>query len=138
MVAALEGSTLAKNLDAAPGAGSNGARSARSAIIPIVNGPRGKSNPQRQGLQSAVLGEGSPLNITQSLPGARDYSPIWDVHPAAWSESATPKLLTSSAQVAAEVKAGRLTSGGAGPANASLSGLKAAPFISNCPTIAIG
>ncbi|MEO5575937.1 MAG: hypothetical protein ABIR67_06350 [Gaiellaceae bacterium] len=138
VVAALEGSTLAKNLDAAPGAGSNAARSARSAIIPIVNGPRGKSNPQRQGLQSAVLGEGSPLNITQSLPGGRDYSPIWDVHPAVWSESATPKRLTSAAQVAAEVKAGRLTSGGAGPANASLGGLKAAPFISNCPTIAIG
>ena len=32
VVAALEGSTLAKNLDAAPGAGSNAARSARSAI----------------------------------------------------------------------------------------------------------
>jgi len=138
VVAALEGSTLAKNLDAAPGAGSNAARSARSAIVPIVNGPRGASNPQRQGLQSAVLGEGSPLNITQSLPGSRDYSPIWDVHPAVWSESATPKRLTSTAQIAAEVKAGRLTSGGAGPANASLGGLKAAPFISNCPTIAIG
>ena len=141
VVAALEGSTLAKNLDAAPGAGSNSARSARSArsaIIPIVNGPRGASNPQRQGLQSAVLGEGSPLNITQSLPGNRSYSPIWDVHPAVWSESATPKRLTSAAQIAAEVKAGRLTSGGAGPANASLGGLKAAPFISNCPTIAIG
>ncbi|MBA2332980.1 MAG: hypothetical protein H0V94_09350 [Actinobacteria bacterium] len=44
VVAALEGSTLAKNLDFAPGAGSNGPRSARSAIIPIVNGPRGKTN----------------------------------------------------------------------------------------------
>lgn len=138
VVAALEGSTLAKNLDAAPGAGSNAARSARSAIVPIVNGPRGTSNPQRQGLQSAVLGEGSPLNITQSLPGTRGYSPIWDVHPAVWSDSATPKRLTSTAQIVAEVRAGRLTSGGAGPANASLGGLKAAPFISNCPTIAIG
>ena len=138
VVAALEGSTLAKNLDAAPGAGSNAASSARSAIVPIVNGARGKSNPERQGLQSAVLGEGSPLNITQSLPGAANYSPIWDVHPAVWSESATPKRLTSIAQIVAEVKAGRLGSGGGGPANASLAGLKAAPFISNCPTIAIG
>ncbi|MBA2298594.1 MAG: hypothetical protein H0W14_11220 [Actinobacteria bacterium] len=138
VVAALEGSTLAKNLDFAPGAGSNGPKSARSAIIPIVNGPRGKANPQRQGLQSAVLGEGSPLNITQSIPGTPDYSPIWDVHPAVWNESAAPTRLTSSAQVAAAVKAGRLGSGGAGPANASLGGLKAAPFISNCPTVAIG
>ena len=138
VVAALEGSTLVKNLDAAPAAGSNAASSARSAIIPIVNGPRGALNPQRQGLQSAVLGEGSPLNITQSLPGGRDYSPIWDVHPAVWSESATPRRLTSAAQVTAEVKAGRLTSGGMGPANTSLGDLKAAPFISNCPTVAIG
>ena len=142
IVSALENSTLAKNLDAAPGLGSNAASSARSAIIPIVNGPRGKSNRQRQGLQSAVLGEGSPLNITQSLPGAPGYSPIWDVHPAVWSEEAVSsgdrKRLTSSAQIAAEVRAGRLTSGGTGPANASLGGLKAANFISNCPTVAIG
>lgn len=138
VVAALEGSTLAKNLNAAPGAGSNAASSARSAIVPIVNGQRGKSNPQRQGLQSAVLGEGSPLNITQSLPGGKDYSPIWDVHPAVWAEGVKPRRLTSTAQVAAETKAGRLMSGGAGPANASLGGLKAAPFISNCATIAIG
>ena len=142
VVAALEGSSLAKNLDAAPGLGSNKASSARSAIIPIVNGPRGKSSSQRQGLQSAVLGEGSPLNITQSLPGSNDYSPIWDVHPAVWSEDAVSsgdrQRLTSSAQVAAEVRAGRLTSGGTGPANASLGGLRAANFISNCPTVAIG
>lgn len=62
VVSALEGSNLAKNLNAAPGIGSNAGTSARSAIIPIVNGPRGKANPQRQGLQSAVFGEGSPLN----------------------------------------------------------------------------
>jgi len=142
VVSALEDSTLAKNLDAAPGLGSNATSSARSAIVPIVNGPRGKSNRQRQGLQSAVLGEGSPLNITQSLPGARDYSPIWDVHPAAWSKEAVSsghrKRLTSSAQIAAAVRAGRLTSGGTGPANPSLGGLRAANFISNCPTVAIG
>ena len=142
VVSALEGSNLAKNLDAAPGLGSNATTSARSAIIPIVNGERGVTNPERQGLQSAVLGEGSPLNIQQSLPGARDYSPIWDVHPAVWSDAAIAagerKRLTSSTEVTALVKAGKLVSGGTGPANTSLGGLKAAGFISNCPTIAIG
>ncbi|MGI8479194.1 MAG: hypothetical protein ACR2M2_04965 [Gaiellaceae bacterium] len=103
-----------------------------------MNGARGKTNPQRQGLQSAVLGEGSPLNITQSLPGAPNYSPVWDMHLAVWKDGVPPKRLTSAEQVAREVKAGRLTSGGAGPANASLGGLKAAPFISNCPTVAVG
>lgn len=142
VVAALEGSNLAKNLDAAPGLGSNARSSTRSAIIPIVNGERGKSNPERQGLQSAVLGEGSPLNIQQSLPGGADYSPIWDVHPAVWSQTAIDsglrKRLKTNAAIRAAVKAGNLTSGGTGPANASLGGLKAAGFISNCPTVAVG
>jgi hypothetical protein len=142
VVAALEGSNLAKNLDAAPGLGSNARSSARSAIIPIVNGERGKRNPERQGLQSAVLGEGSPLNIQQSLPGGTDYSPIWDVHPAVWSQKAIDagqrRRLTSNAEIRAAIKEGRLTSGGTGPANASLGGLKAAGFISNCPTVAVG
>ena len=61
LVAAIEGSTWAPNLDAAPGVGSNDRKtSARSAIIPIVNGPRGVNNPERQGLQSALLGQGDP------------------------------------------------------------------------------
>lgn len=138
VVAALEASTFAPNLNAAPGLGSDASTSARSAIVPIVNGPRGKGNRQRQGLQSAVLGEGDPLNITQSLPGGAGYSPLWDVAPTVWSSSAKPRLLKSTAEVAAAVKAGDLVSGAKGPKNASLGGLEAAGFISNCPTIAIG
>lgn len=138
VVAALEASTYAPNLSAAPGLGSNASSSARSAIIPIVNGARGKDNAQRQGLQSAVLGEGDPLNITQSFPGEADYSPIWDLHPAVWKDGATPKRLSSAEAVAAAFKAGSLTSGGTGPANPSLGGLKAAAFISNCSTVALG
>lgn len=140
VVAALEESTLAKNLDAAPGLGSNDpATSARSAIIPIVNGARGKGDPNRQGLQSAVLGEGEPLNIQQSLPNEAQYSPIWDVTPAVWTDAAIAaghrKLLMSNNDIIAGVQAGDLTSGGTGPANTSLAGLRAAGFISNCPTV---
>ena len=43
-------------------------RSACAAITPVVNGPRGHDNPQRQGLHSALLGEGGPLNIAQKQP----------------------------------------------------------------------
>ena len=64
VVAALENATYTPNLGAAPKVGSDSrTRSAREAIIPIVNGPRGVHNPQRQGLRSAVAGEGDPLNI---------------------------------------------------------------------------
>lgn len=141
VVAALEESTLAPNLDAAPVAGSNGAESARSAIVPIVNGVRESDDPNRQGLQSAVDGNGSPLNITESLPGGPDYSPLWDVTPAVWSEKAISAgervLVTGNAQIVDLVGAGALASAGMGPAHTELGGLKALGAVSNCPTIAI-
>lgn len=142
LVAALEGSTLAPNLNAAPGLGSNASSSGRSAIIPVINGVRGKGKPGRQGLQSAVLGEGDPLNTTQSFPGAKDYTPVWDLHPAVWTDDAIASgkrhLLRSAADVANEVRAGRITSAGKERSNTSLGGLRAIGFISNCSTVALG
>lgn len=140
LVAALEGSTWAPNLDAAPGLASfDRNRSARAAIIPIVNGPRGVDNPERQGLQSAVGGEGDPLNITQVVPGDNDYSPIWDVTPAVWTDAAIAAgqrvRLTDHDDVAKLFSEGLLDSAGGGPANASLKGLRALPGISNCPVV---
>lgn len=139
VVATLEESTYAPNLGAAPGEGSNADDSSRSAIVPIVNGAR--SGADRQGLQSAVLGGGSPLNITESLPGAPDYSPAWDVTPAVWSDAAIADgrrvLVTGNAQIAAAVEAGDLTSAGEGRANPGLGGLRALGAVSNCPTVAI-
>jgi hypothetical protein len=100
VVAALENAIYAPNLAAAPRAGSDDpSTSAREAIIPIVNGPRGVDNPQRQGLQSAVAGEGDPLNIIREEPECSDptvpancsalqYSPLWDVTPVAWTQAA--------------------------------------------------
>jgi len=140
LVAALEGSTWAPNLNAAPGEGSNDRNtSARSAIIPIVNGPRGVDNPQRQGLESAVLGEGDPLNITQEVPDNNDYSPLWDVSPAVWTQAAIDSgqrvQLRDHEDVADLFAAGLIVSGGNGAANESLEGLQALPGISNCPVV---
>lgn len=141
VVAALEESTLAPNLDAAPGIGSNGPASARSAIVPIVNGVRAEGDPDRQGLQSAVLGNGGPLNVTQSLPGAPDYSPLWDVTPAVWSPGAITAgertLVTGNAQIASLAGSGALTSAGAKAPHAELGGLRALGAVSNCPTLAV-
>jgi len=142
LLAALETSTYAKNLAAAPGRGSNARSSALSAIIPVINGPRGKRNPQRQGLQSALLGQGLPLNIEQEPVGVSAYSPLWDVTPAVWTTRAIARgqrrRLTSAAQVTAAVRAHRITSAGKSKANSSLAGLKAIGFVSNCPIVAIG
>ncbi len=88
-IAALEGVTFAPNLNAAPGRGSNDEKtSARSGIAPFVNGQTGVNNPQRQGLNSALLGEGDPLNVVQSAPHNGKYSPMWDVHATMWSAAA--------------------------------------------------
>lgn len=141
LVAALESSTWAPNLAALPGQGSNRARSGRSAIVPVVNGPRGRLNGQRQGLESAVLGEGPPLNVTQSFPNSADYSPIWDVSPVAWTPAAVRsgarRRITSSSQVAALARRGLIVSAGTGPRNASLGGIRALGAVSNCTTVAV-
>ncbi len=140
LVAALEGSTWVPNLDAAPGLGVFDAnRSARAAIIPVVNGPQGVANPERQGLQSAVRGEGDPLNVTQIVPGKGGYTPVWDVTPVAWTQAAIDSgqriRLTDEGQVAGLFAKGLLESPGAGPANRSLKGLRPLPGISNCPVV---
>ena len=140
LVAALEGSTLAPNLDASPGLASfDRDTSARAAIIPVVNGPRGADNPQRQGLQSAVAGEGDPLNVTQVVPGDNDYTPIWDVSPVVWTQDAIDRgqrvRLDDHEEIADLFEEGLLTSGGSGPENQSLNGLQALPGISNCPVV---
>jgi len=140
LVAALEGSTWAPNLDFSPGLASfDRDTSARAAIIPIVNGQRGLGNPERQGLQSAVLDGAEALNITQVVPGDNDYTPVWDVTPAVWTEKAIASgqrvRLTDHDDVADLFEDGKLVSGGAGPANDSLEGLRALPGISNCPVV---
>ncbi len=141
LVAAVEGSNFAPNLNAAPGLASDDEKtSAREAIIPIVNGPRGANNPQRQGLESALLGQGDPLNIIQEEPGDDEYSPVWDLHLVVWTEAAIAaglrRRLTSDDDVADAFQAGHVVSGGEGPPNPSLKGLRAANAIWNCPVTA--
>jgi hypothetical protein len=141
LLAALESTTYAKNLAAAPGIGSDAASSARSAISPVVNGPLGKRNPRRQGLQSALLGQGQPLNVEQEPAGGAAYSPLWDVTPVVWTTKAIKAhkvaRLTSSQQIANGVEKGYITSLGAKNKNSSLGGLRAIGFVSNCSIVSI-
>ena len=151
-IAALENATYAPNLAAAPQeANDDPAVSAREAIIPIVNGPRGVDNPQRQGLQSAVAGEGDPLNIIREEPecsdpavpancSALEYSPMWDVHPVAWTQAAIDAgqrvRVTSHQDVEALFNAGALVNAAPnGPSNQDpeIRGLRAAGVVVNCP-----
>ncbi len=99
-IAALEAANYTPNLKALPNKGSNGPGSGLTGLAPVVNGPTGKMNPYRQGLASALMGEGDPLNIVQEIPfGARAlaYSPMWDVHATVWVQ--VPMPASSSVQL---------------------------------------
>ncbi len=152
--AALENATYAPNLAAAPQVGSDDpSLSAREAIIPVVNGPLGVDNPQRQGLQSAVAGQGDPLNIIREEPECSDptspancsalqYSPLWDVHPVAWTQAAIDAGLrtriTSHQDVESLFNAGEVVNAapdGAVNHDPEIDGLRAAGIVVNCPPI---
>ena len=87
-VAALEGSTFAPALALAPSAGDDSTKSARASLAAFVNGQVGADNPQRQGINSALNGDGDPLNVLFWNPKQGRYSPLWDVFLSAWSARA--------------------------------------------------
>jgi hypothetical protein len=88
VAAALENVTFAPALDGAPALGDDSTASSRTSLAAFVNGQTGASNAQRQGLNSAILDGLSPLNVLRWNPSQGRYSPLWDVHLAAWSAEA--------------------------------------------------
>lgn len=136
-VAALEAANYTSNLKALPNKGSNGPASALTGLAPVVNGPTGKGNPYRQGLSSALMGEGDPLNIVQEIPAgprALAYSPMWDVHATVWAQVPMPASshvqLTDFNGVEKKAYAGQITGPG---------GMPWGPIgvVVNCPIISI-
>jgi hypothetical protein len=99
-VAAIEDVTYAPNLSAAPGKDKEDLKtSARETLIAFVNGPSDPGNPLDQGVNFALKTGGAnptPLNLLHEAPqlpkhadvGALEYSPLWDVHLAQWTQFA--------------------------------------------------
>jgi hypothetical protein len=88
-VAALEGATFAPGLQRITVGGDDGAFSTVERIFIASNGPTGKDNPQRQGLNSAIADGLSPLNVFGGIPTiATDYSPLWDANIYEWTQEA--------------------------------------------------
>jgi hypothetical protein len=127
-VAALENSTYAPALAAAPRPGADGTDSARATLVAFVNGQTGKTNPERQGLNSALLDGLDPLNVLAWKPNQGRYSPLWDVHPAAWAPGATKTRQTSVDDVFDLVADGAITGPGGAP-------FGPADFVVNCPIV---
>ena len=47
-------------------------------------------------------------NIVDTVPGRRDYSPLWAVRTVTWTTGATPRVLRSKAAVLAAQRAGEV------------------------------
>jgi len=90
MVATLEMATHAPAMSNLQVGFDDGAFSAVERLFVTANGPTGADNPQRQGLNSTLLGEGTgPLNVFGGVPTiALDYSPLWDLNLGFWSQEA--------------------------------------------------
>jgi len=131
-VAALENVTFAPLLNHAPFVGGDGTNSARASLAAFVNGQTGAGNPERQGLSSALLDGLDPLNVLRWNPSQGRYSPLWDVHPAAWSAAAVATQQnirqTDFGQVINLAENGIVSGPGGAP-------FGPAGFIVNCPIV---
>ncbi len=135
--AALEGVTHAPALTDIKVGSDDSAFSAVERLFAVINGPVNTQanvvHPQRQGFNSALKGDGAPLNVLGGIPTiATDYSPLWDVNVGEWTQHAIDAHYRSRVrdefQILGMVRAGWMTGPG-GKAFGS-SGL-----IVNCPIV---
>ena len=67
-------------------------------------------------------GDDGQRNIIDTVPGRRDYTPLWAVNLVTWGANETPRVLRSAAAVRAAQRAGDVT-------------IKAMPIVVNCPVL---
>jgi hypothetical protein len=103
-------------------------------LYAFANGETGLSNPNHQGFDSALSGDGSPLNILGLPATGTVYSPLWSVNVGVWSSAAIAagdrKRVTNAAEVLAAANAGEVT-------NPDGTALSEAGFLVNCPVVQV-
>ena len=135
MVATLEMATFAPAMSNIQVGFDDGAFSAVERLFVTANGPTGADNPQRQGLNSTLLGEGTgPLNVFGGVPTiALDYSPLWDLNLGFWSQEAIDagyrSRMIDEFQYLAMADGGHITGMDGEPFGST-------GFIINCPIVA--
>lgn len=132
-IAALEEATFAPGLQDIDVGNDDSAFSAVERIFITSNGPVGCENPQRQGLDSALVDGRRPLNVLGGIPTvANDYSPLWDANLGEWTREAIDKGYRSRVieefQILALVEGGFIT----GPGGAEYGSVG---VIINCPIV---
>jgi hypothetical protein len=106
---------------------------ATEVIYTILNGKMGASEPERQGLNSALNGEGPSLDVLAHFSEiSAGYSPMWDVRLAVWSKDAIAKgqrtIITDGDDLEQKSEAGLLVSPAGGP-------VKTTGILVNCPVV---
>jgi hypothetical protein len=134
VAATIEDVTFAPALNFLPTLNDDSTASSRATLVAFVNGQTGANNPQRQGLNSAVLDGLDPLNLLRWNPSQGRYSPMWDVNLAKWTDqivAAGQNLRQSDVGTAQGLaQQGQLTA----PDGSSLT---ASGFIVNCPIVSL-
>ena len=95
VVAALDKGTFAPRLGNLPTGRDDSAFSPIERLFVTANGPTGRHNPQRQGLNSALSDTDEsgkplpPINVIGGIPNnSNDYSPAWDLNLGYWTQKA--------------------------------------------------
>ena len=134
VAAALENATFAPALDALPSLGDDSTASSRAPLAGFINGQTGATNPQRQGINSALLDGLDPLNVVRWNPSQGRYSPMWDIHLTRWSDQIVAAgqnvRQTDYGTVENLAQQGQVTAPDGSPFTAS-------GFIVNCPIVSL-
>lgn len=144
MAAALEQATFAPGMQDIAVGRDDSAFSAVERIFAFANGPVNADpadipeglppqNPQRQGFNSALSGQGAPLNVLGGIPTvATDYSPLWDLNVGVWTDEAIERgyrsRLTEEFAILGFVQRGFVTGPGGAPYGST-------GIIVNCPIV---
>ena len=67
-------------------------------------------------------GDDGQRNIIDTVPGRKDYTPLWAVNMVTWKSSGDARVLRSAAAVRAAERAGQVT-------------VQAMPIVVNCPVL---
>lgn len=67
-------------------------------------------------------GDEDQRNIIDTVPGRKDYTPLWAVRMITWKDGANVRVLRSAAAVSRAQRAGELT-------------IRAMPIVVNCPVL---
>jgi hypothetical protein len=67
-------------------------------------------------------GHANQRNVIDTVPGRRDYTPLWSVSVVTWRSGEAPRVLRSATAVRAAQRAGDVT-------------IKAMPIVVNCPVL---